>query len=147
MQIWKQETFMQIALSILFHFYLLVLVRVLSHLKHIWIVTCNFSKTLSARGLHLIVTKKILRIKNLVRIILSQYKHGKITVDHLCNIEKYTLLLLQGVGSVTVYLSFGSFSCHIKMNAHKSSNCFCRKNICNYLHLRLLQCIREMLML
>ena len=86
---------MQIALSILFHFYLLVLVRVLSS-KRIFELSHAISQRPCRPSLPLLITKKIFGIKNLVRIILSQSKHGKTIWDHSCNIDKSTFHIATG---------------------------------------------------
>ena len=86
---------MQIALSILFHFYLLVLVRVLSS-KRIFELSHAISQRPCRPSLPLLITKKIFGIKNFVRIILSQSKHGKTIWDHSCNIDKSTFHIATG---------------------------------------------------
>ena len=86
---------MQIALSILFHFYLLVLVRVLSS-KRIFELSHAISQRPCRPSLPLLITEKIFGIKNLVRIILSQSKHGKTIWDHSCNIDKSTFHIATG---------------------------------------------------
>ena len=99
---------MQIALSILFHFYLLVLVRVLSS-KRIFELSHAISQRPCRPSLPLLITKKIFGIKNFVRIILSQSKHGKTIWDHSCNIDKSTFHIATGRRVSNSLFNFFSF--------------------------------------
>ena len=79
----------------LFHFYLLVLVRVLSSER-----IFELSHAISQRPCRLIlplqVTENYSALKYLVRSVLSQSKHEKTIWDHSCNIDKSTFHFATG---------------------------------------------------
>ena len=103
---------MQIALSILFHFYLLVLVRVLSS-KRIFELSHAISQRPCRPSLPLLITKKIFGIKNLVRIIYLKANMEKQFGTIRAILINLPSILLQGVVSLIAYLTFSLACYHI----------------------------------